>query len=558
MALGLARIALLLSFGLGRAALTDDDPVAVGLTFMAGSIDPRSGSIAWALTSHGISENLFTLNQEGEIVGQVAESVSWVSDYVWDVTLKTDYKFSDGTKVTATHVATCLSEMNTENDNAQASVGAMTVTATDDTTVRIETEFVTHIMDSVLAEWVFVVYLEDAQSAFGFLFTGPYAPKNFVDDASIELVPNEYYLCADQRPDITITKYGDGYELASAVEAGNVDIGFHLPVTELENLNDVDGVDVKSFEVGYNYMMWHNVGSSNSILSSDVRLREAVDLAIDRNDLSQALSGGTGTRSLFPDYTPYYVETGSMNADPDAAEDLLDAAGWVSASDGNRYKDGEMLSINLLAYAFRPGLGLMQPSIATSLRAVGFNVTVIMTGSDPAFDDDWSEVSSYMNDKTFDLLMWAQNVMPAGDPAWFLNNFFQSDGDNNIAGLSSSTVDGLIDELDGLSDHTARVAKSAEVTTAILDEMPVSILVTPSWHVGVSDRMASYEPWGSDYYVIRSDLFVVGAGCVDATGTADGTADGTDDVIETVSSAGRVSARVLIAMTIVATFALGW
>ena len=40
------------------------------------------------------------------------------------------------------------------------------------------------------------------------------------------------------------------------------------------------------------------------------------------------------------------------------------------------------------------------------------------------------------------------------------------------------------------------------------DEVPVSNLVTPFWHVGLSDRMKDYEPWGSDYYVIRSDLFV--------------------------------------------------
>lgn len=36
----------------------------------------------------------------------------------------------------------------------------------------------------------------------------------------------------------------------------------------------------------------------------------------------------------------------------------------------------------------------------------------------------------------------------------------------------------------------------------------MSNLVTPFWHVSISDRMANYEPWGSDYYVIRPDLFI--------------------------------------------------
>ena len=31
------------------------EPIVVGKTFMAGSVDPTSGSTGWALTSHGVS-----------------------------------------------------------------------------------------------------------------------------------------------------------------------------------------------------------------------------------------------------------------------------------------------------------------------------------------------------------------------------------------------------------------------------------------------------------------------------------------------------------------------
>ena len=136
-----------------RAELSREDWVVVGKTFMAGSLDPRTGSTAWALTSHGIAEKLFTVDPQGEIVGQVAESATEVSDYVWEVTLKSDYYFSDGTEVDADHVAEALNEINSMNSAAQASVGTMTVTATDDLVVQIVTERLTHVMDAVLAEW---------------------------------------------------------------------------------------------------------------------------------------------------------------------------------------------------------------------------------------------------------------------------------------------------------------------------------------------------------------------------------------------------------------------
>ena len=149
---GLAPVTLLLALGVGWAALTREDPVVVGQTFMAGSIDPTSGSTAWALTSHGVSEKLFTVDDDGNIVGQVAQSASQVSDLVWDITLKADYKFSDGSVVDAAAVASCLSELNSVNSAAQASVGTMTVTASSDSVVRIESERATHVMDAVLAE----------------------------------------------------------------------------------------------------------------------------------------------------------------------------------------------------------------------------------------------------------------------------------------------------------------------------------------------------------------------------------------------------------------------
>lgn len=128
MKFGIQHLLGVLSFALAWAA-QNDEPVVVGQTFLAGSTDPTSGSTPWALTSHGIAEKLFTVNQDGELVGQVAESVTKVSKFVWDVTLKSGHKFSDGTLVDAQHVADCLMEQNLQNTNAQSSLGTMAVTA---------------------------------------------------------------------------------------------------------------------------------------------------------------------------------------------------------------------------------------------------------------------------------------------------------------------------------------------------------------------------------------------------------------------------------------------
>ena len=244
-------------------------------------------------------------------------------------------------------------------------------------------------------------------------------------------------------------------------------------------------------------MAFHNLDTLK-----DVRVRKAIDLAIDRTALSQALAGGTGTRSLFPDYSPFFSDDSDEHGDSDAAEALLAEAGYAKNADGMLEKDGEALTVHVVAYPHRPGLAIMQPVIEEALSALGIDVDTTVTG------DDWSETQTILDERTFDLMLWAQHTLPAGDPLWFLSAFFRSDGGSNHANFKSDTIDSLLDELSVAEQHDVRVAATSKVHQAILDEVPVSNLVTPYWHVGLSDRMADYEPWGSDYYVIRPDLFV--------------------------------------------------
>ena len=481
-------------FGL-TSAVKDDASVVFGQTFMADSTNATEGSTAWSLVSHGIAEKLFTVNEKGEIVPQVAKAVKKVDENTWDVELKDGYKFSDGTPVTAEVVASGLSELNKKNPSAQSSLGDMTVSAIDDLNLRIESTQPTHIMDSVLAEWAFPVYYVNEDG--NFVYTGPYAVESFVPDEKIELAPNVHYENSEERPNIVVKKFKDGDALAAALELGQVDVAFHLPIDTLPDLRKVSGVDIKSFEVGYHYMVFYNLCKPQM---EDLRVREAIDLAISRNALSQALQGGKGTRSLFPDFTPYFDDSSDANEDMVTAEKLLDSAGWKVDSSGKRTKNGEELKMKLVAYPHRPGLVVMQPVIEETLKSLGITVDKVLTSQ------DWSETQEIIDDGDFDMLMWAQHTLPSGDPGWFLNAFFRNEGSKNMACFNSSSVDSLLDDLSTIEEHDARVKATADVQAAILEEIPVSNLVTPAWHIGLSEKMRDYKPWGSDYYVIRADL----------------------------------------------------
>jgi len=482
-------------FLVAASADTKPDGFVISKPFLAGSTDPTAGSTAWALTSHGISEKLFTVDGDGQVVPQLAESIKKLSKFAWEVTIKTGHKFSDGTSMTAQHVAEALANLNTKNDGAQASLGSMTVTKLDDRRLTIVSDRATPVMDAVLAEWPFVVYLEKDGKKF---FTGPYAVKEggFVKDEQIELIPNEHYPRASERVPLVIKKITDGRAAASRLTTGELDMAFHLPVQTLNGLEEA-GITTKSFEVGYQYMMWYNMAKPHF---SDVKVRKAVDLAIDRVALTEEARGGHGTRSFFPKGTPYYLEEGEATADKTEAESLLDQAGWQKNADGIREKDGNPLTLKVVAYPQRPGLVTIQPVVKKNLEALGVVVNSVVTSP-----DNWDELDAIMAAKDFDLLMWAQHTLPAGDPQWFLNAFFASDAGNNIAGLNNTEVDKEIDDVSH-ADAATRVSVAAEAHRVIRQQVPVSILITPAWHVGLGSRLTSYEPYGSDYYVIHADF----------------------------------------------------
>lgn len=465
------------------------ETVTVGQTFLASGLDPAEGSTGWALVTHGIAEQLFTVSRDGEIVPNLAASASQNADGTWTVELAPDRFFSDGTPVTADLVANALNRTGEENASARASAGRLTFEPVDADTLTVTSEQPTPILPSILAEWAFPVYLQTDGAP---IFTGPFAVEQFNAGTSIEMVPNAHYEGADERPDVTIRRIADGQSLALALASGELDLAFNLPVETLSMFESTEEYSVTSFPVAYQYMMWINTRSPKL---ADVKVRRAIDLAINRSDLVTAARAGEPATGAFAAAYPFAAE-GTLAYNPDEAARLLDEAGWVVGDDGIRVKDGERLELVLWAYPQRPDLVTFQPVVRAALADLGIAVTTRVTESpsDAASSGD------------FDLFLWAQHTAPAGDPAFFLSLFLETDAANNYSGWSDQQYDEVIAALRTATEPQERIDLARKAQELIADGAPVSFLLTPEWHVGLTGRLEDYQPWGSDYYVIRPDF----------------------------------------------------
>src|SRR5690606_11750382 len=86
---------------------------------------------------------------------------------------------------------------------------------------------------------------------------------------------------------------------------------------------------------------------------SDVRVRKAIVMAIDRQEIVDTLLYGRTTVAVNElGTTPYFNDSlAPLPFDPQQAAELLDEAGWLVGSDGVREKDGRRLSLTHITTA---------------------------------------------------------------------------------------------------------------------------------------------------------------------------------------------------------------
>lgn len=135
---------------------------------------------------------------------------------------------------------------------------------------------------------------------------------------------------------------------------------------------------------------------------TDVRVRQAISQAIDRDLIVKALlfNQGTAVRGPFPTTYKWYEPKVEQfnNYNPSKAAQLLDAAGWKVGSDGVRAKDGQKLEFTI-ANRSDATLNEVGQAVVQMLSKVGINATMsnLETGayftaltSDPdAYFFDW-------------------------------------------------------------------------------------------------------------------------------------------------------------------------
>ena len=473
--------------------------VVVAMNFSPASLNPTVGNIGWNTIQMGLGETLVRVTRAGGVEPWIATNYRQVDRRTWEINIRTNVTFHDGRKLDATATAASLRDSVAKLPTAASLLDIETATAVDADTVRIVTKTPNPALWNNLAHLTTVIHdvsqsAEDAATKPN--LTGPFSVGSFKKDVSLAVKKYLKYWGSPAKVDeVEIRFLPDANTRTAALLAGDVDLAYQIPVQSVDAVKKA-GLTVKSVTTGYLYFLIVNTARPQF---SDPDVRRALSMAIDRTTLADKVMLGTATpadgaiAALFP----FGLSDGGTDFDPGAANRILANAGWDREGNGTREKDGQKLKATLLTYPQRPDLTPLAVAIQSQWKAVGVDVDIRSS----------NDINGDLN-RGFDVAMYAQNTAPTADPGAFLGGHFRAGGANNWSKYANSSVTKQLDDLDATSDPTVRTAKAKVIQFIVRDDAPEIPLLLPKFNIGLSKRLASYDPFPSDYYVVTNDLRV--------------------------------------------------
>ena len=169
------------------------------------------------------------------------------------------------------------------------------------------------------------------QSMNGVVGTGPYVYEEIVDGDYVRFVRNENYWGEQPYYDEVIVKYiPDASARLQALQSGEIDLIYGSALLTWDDYQQAPLSSQYCRRGGGERFQDPKPGAQRLRVLSDLKVREAVAYAIDKETLSEGLTYGEETPAdhLFPDGIPYTdVELNVVRTyDPEKANALLDEA----------------------------------------------------------------------------------------------------------------------------------------------------------------------------------------------------------------------------------------
>ena len=320
-----------------------------------------------------IEETLFRVTASGENEPWLVSGVEKSPDQkVWTLRLRQGVKFSNGDPMTSADVLFTLEQARKSANWSSVLEGIAKVTAPSPETIVIANRKPAPELPAILSQWSFGIVpkgyggataKEFAQHPIG---TGPFMLGSWKRGESLMLDRNPHYW-GDGQPyldEVVFQAVPDSNSRVSQLKGGQLDVVYSPPWAQIAALESAPELEVGEYPLGFSEFLILN---TRRPLFADKRVREAVDLAVNREDIVGAATNGLGepAGSWFAPTVPYQ----DASIEP-TARDVAKAKQLLAAAVG----DGIDPSFTLATRSENSFWATAAQIVQQNLEEVGFEV----------------------------------------------------------------------------------------------------------------------------------------------------------------------------------------
>lgn len=479
------------------------DTLTVALPGNPETIDPHqfrsimTGSVLACCMETLITHDPVTM----EFRPMLATAWTNIDPLTWELKLRPGVKFHNGEPFDAESVRFSIariidSPLNTLGKTVWPPTFGQKVVVVDPLTVRIVTKVPDPLVPNRLAAESLGMCPPKAYAAYAEKFngdtligTGPYRFVEYVVGQHVVVQANpDYWGNKPVTPRVRWDVVPDPATRVAALQRGVTDVVVNLPIPMLDTVRAAPDLDIYSVLGSIVHGLLLNVNKTPAL--QDVRVRQALNYAIDRKTILDSLYKGLGriNNGVVASQVDYAIDPGSYDYDPDKAKALLKAAGHAG---------GLKLDVWQSTGRYELGTEAIQ-AIAGFLDDAGVTANVQLL--------DWGQFNAKAGRSQLSNALYYGFVNGVWDPDYILQRFLPSYPSFRYFDATGTLAEGLA-KYGSIFPRDERAKLAAELQKSVHDAAPWLFLYQLNENFGIRKAVKGFR-MRPDHMMVVRDAYV--------------------------------------------------
>ena len=413
-----------------------------------------------------INQTLVYIDNEGNIVPELAQEITKVSPKETLIKIKNDIKFSNGETLTIDDVLFSLERAKASPKMSQDLYMIESFEKVDDRTLKINTLYdAGNLLHKLASGGVAIInkkaFEKDENNIVG---TGMFELKEWVAGEKLVLERNEFFKDSKSNIDTLVVKFvPEANSRMIMLETGEIDLARDLLPLDFKKISEDTKFTTVEIETPSNMFLGFDLRNE---LLADKRVRQAIAYAINNEDLVKTVFNGSASvaTSPVPKITTGHNEnSNNYPQNIEKAKQLLAEAGYPNGFNIELFVSEDNQRIDMAVI------------IQDNLKKIGINAEI------KTFQ--WAAYVSTIENpniiKPLFIMSWNISNDDPDEVLYPLYHSSQIDAHTNVVFYKNEKFDNLISEARETTDKEKRMKLYEEAQDIIQEDLPHYTLVYP-------------------------------------------------------------------------------